>query len=694
MEDEGITMLSGKETPIEVKIEDEFTGKIWPQYVTPYPVTNEYFLASAWAKESDTKIGMYMADIHNNFTLIHEEEKTAFIEPIPIKKRQLPAILPDRVDLEKTDATIYIQDIFEGDGLKDVPRDAVKELRVIAYDFGYIGSAGTDNIGISGPWEAMRILGTAPVEKDGSAIFKVPANTPIAFQPLDEDGAAVQLMRSWTTAMPGERLSCIGCHESGFTVPLPKASVASRKEPAELKPWYGPERGFDFEREVQPVLNRYCTGCHNQDHTLDLRAESHFPDYEGTKPGRLDFLRLHPHILEKYNGKVLFTPTYEKLISYIRRVNVADDVSMLEPGEYHANTSELIQILREGHQGVELDEESWSRLITWIDLNGPCHGTYQDIFNEPIPDNPNERRWELALAYGGPNINPDFIPEGPFYDDTPVLPNPDKKSEIEAFTKKFKRKKLKHRELKPGTGETLKLVNFGGDYWIGTHEITNAQFRQFDPSHSSRYYGKRHEGRADGKGLPLDESDQPAIRVSWDRAMAYCKWLSDKTGYQVTLPTEDQWELACMGGNKGFYHYKGKDFSSWENMADRTFTTFGFKGRSLDGHFVVGGDGCLIDAEGVKNADRRYNDGGCVTMPVGSYKPNGFGLYDMHGNAAEWTSTEYEYEARAGRSRHFQYVVKGGSFLDRPERAHVKVRHGYPSWQNVYNAGIRIVIND
>jgi hypothetical protein len=94
--------------------------------------------------------------------------------------------------------------------------------------------AGRDKIGMSGPWEAMRIVGTIPVEEDGSANFQVPANTPIAFQPLDEEGRAVQLMRSWTTAMPGERTSCIGCHESAYDSPIPKRTIAASKKPAKL----------------------------------------------------------------------------------------------------------------------------------------------------------------------------------------------------------------------------------------------------------------------------------------------------------------------------------------------------------------------------------------------------------------------------------------------------------------------------
>ena len=88
-------------------------------------------------------------------------------------------------------------------------------------------------------------------------------------------------------------------------------------------------------------------------------------------------------------------------------MGVEDDVSLLTPGEYHADTSELIQMLEKGHHGVELDAEAWSRLITWIDLNGPCHGTWGDVF--PIPDGAHERRMALRKRYGGPPHDPETI---------------------------------------------------------------------------------------------------------------------------------------------------------------------------------------------------------------------------------------------------------------------------------------------
>ena len=677
-----VQQISGMGRQVEVVYKDKLTENNWPEFMTPSTITDELFLVSAWKTVKDRKIGIYLADTSDNVRVLHEEKGFAFLEPIAIVKRKTPPAVPDRVDTQRSDAIVFIQDIYAGPGLKDVPRGTVKSLRVIAYDFGYVGLAGMDKIGLTGPWEAMRILGTTPVEADGSAVFRIPANTSIAFQPLDAEGKAVQLMRSWTTAMPGEIMSCVGCHENAGDVPQAKVTIASKREPRELKPWYGPARGFDFEREVQPVLNRYCAGCHDQKHKIDLRSEMLVKDYKGRIPGRLDFTRLHPIHKEKFDSRVFYTPAYEALLSYIRRVNVSDDISLLEPGEYHADTSELIQLLKAGHKGIRMDTESWSRLVTWIDLNGPCHGTWADVYKMPVPDNGSQRRLELAKLYGGPAVNPEIIPAALKYDDTPV------KFEIPPKPEESVRKaakppsELKYKTIDPGGGEKIRLVNFGEPYWMSVCEISNAQFRRFDPDHSSRYYGKRHADRGDDKGLPLDEPNQPVLRVSWNRAMAFCKWLSDKTGLDVTLPTEEQWERGALAGSMGDYHYQGKDFSEWENMADKTFATFGYTGKSLNGHFQVGGDCDLIDAEGVALADLRFDDKGCATMAVGSYKPNAFGLHDMHGNAAEWTLTDF-----GGGER----TVKGGSYLDRPDRCSAGVRHGYPAWQNVYNVGFRVV---
>lgn len=186
----------------------------------------------------------------------------------------------------------------------------------------------------------------------------------------------------------------------------------------------------------------------------------------------------------------------------------------------------------------------------------------------------------------------------------------------------------------------------------------------------------------------MDAPEQPAVRVSWDRAMAFCAWLSEKTGMNVTLPTEEQWEAACLAGSEGPYHFAGEDFSQWENLADKTFATVGYSGRCEcpRRHFIIAGYSyCNIVPEGVSQAEKRFADGGVVTMPVGSYEPNALGLHDMHGNACEWTLDDYGPGEK---------TVKGGSWFDRPTRAHVDIRRGYAPWHNAFNVGFRVVVNE
>lgn len=84
------------------------------------------------------------------------------------------------------------------------------------------------------------ILGTVPVEKDGSAHFTMPANTPVSVQPLDAQGQALQLERSWFVGMPGERVSCIGCHESQDAAAVSRSTLAMQRAPSKIEEWFGP----------------------------------------------------------------------------------------------------------------------------------------------------------------------------------------------------------------------------------------------------------------------------------------------------------------------------------------------------------------------------------------------------------------------------------------------------------------------
>ena len=202
-----------------------------------------------------------------------------------------------------------------------------------------------------------------------------------------------------------------------------QTALASRRSPVEVTPWHGPPRGFDFAREVQPLLDKHCVACHNgpEGKRPDLRPERLVKDYRGKRISTLGVQRLHPLMRKSTGGVLKYTPAYEALIPYIRRVSVEDDVSLLVPGEYHADTSELVEMLQKGHHNVKLDDEAWDRLITWIDLNGPCHGTWGDV--APIPHGADRRRQELAQRYGGPKLDPEQVPDVPRSSGEPVIPD-------------------------------------------------------------------------------------------------------------------------------------------------------------------------------------------------------------------------------------------------------------------------------
>ncbi|MCP4263515.1 MAG: SUMF1/EgtB/PvdO family nonheme iron enzyme [Planctomycetes bacterium] len=733
-----VQRIPGRGKPVKTVIRDNLVANSWPKFLHPYPLSEKYFLvASQLNKKSPW--GIYLVDIFDNMLPIHVLPEYDLFEPIPLIKTPHPPIIPDRVDLKRQDAVVYLHDVYAGPGLAGVPRGTVKRLRIAAYHFGYPGMAGPDKIGCGGPWEVMRIIGTIPVHEDGSAMFVVPANTPLTVQPLDGQGKAVQLMRSWFTAMPGETVSCVGCHEQTKQIPITQNRLAATLPPAQIEPWYGPPRGFDFERDVQPVLNKYCISCHNDQKRpdgkdiADLRSEHYVKNYKGRELTKLGANRLHPIVRAALGGtKVLYTPAYEALIPYIRRVNVEDHVGLLTPGEYHADTSELIQLLSKGHYNVQLDKESWERLITWIDLNGPCHGTWSDV--GPIPERADKRRRELNKLYGGPEDNPEWIPQIHSYSTKP-LKNEQKPLTKVVYTTQFfdlqsnpqrliaTNKTFKTIEL--GNGVKMKLVriptgNFfigdpngkpdespitqvsiNRDFWMGTCEVTNEQYHMFDPVHNSGYFTKRFQG-PDGPGLSLEGPNQPVVRVSWKRALAFCEWLSKKSGLKFTLPTEAQWEYACRAGTKQPLSYGDldTDFSSWANVADISLSVSPRPTGGLESNIVAHfGKGILESAVFGGNVlcDLRFDDGTVATSGVGRYQPNHWGLYDMHGNVCEWTRTTYEPypfnpdDGRDDPTETGEKVVRGGSWCDRPKRCRSSFRLSYPIWQRVHNVGFRVI---
>lgn len=183
-------------------------------------------------------------------------------------------------------------------------------------------------------------------------------------------------------------------------------------------------------------------------------------------------------------------------------------------------------------------------------------------------------------------------------------------------------------------------------------------------------------------GWSLNGPKQPVVRVSWKEASDFCLWLSEKTGQEVSLPSEAQWEWACRAGTDTpmYYGDLDSDFSPFGNMADFTIRELAYDVRDQYPPDIV-------------PRDARFNDKRLVTTKVGSYKPNSWGLYDMHGNVWEWTCSDYKqnpyYYDNIDTS---EKIVRGGSWYDRPKRCRSASRLGYPEWQKVYNVGFRVII--
>jgi len=286
-----VQRIPGYGKKVEPLIRDGLTKDSWPKFLHPWPLSEKYFLV-ACKRTPQSPWGLCLADIFDNLLPLQQMPDFALLEPIPLRKSDPPPVIPDRIDPARTDALVVLQDIYAGDGLRGVPRGTVKELRLFTYHYAYQGMGGLLGVvGMDGPWDIKRVLGTVPVEADGSACFHVPANTPISIQPLDAEGKALQLMRSWMTAMPGETVQCTGCHDRQDRTPPAREFYAMHKEPSLITPWHGPVRGFSYPRDVQPVIDRHCVGCHdgqsppNGAPIPDLRGTEMLTDWTSVTPG-------------------------------------------------------------------------------------------------------------------------------------------------------------------------------------------------------------------------------------------------------------------------------------------------------------------------------------------------------------------------------------------------------------------------
>jgi len=319
--------------------------------------------------------GIYLLDAFGNRELIYRDPDIACQSPIPLRpspERPLvpefakrgpetnPAVRSDGADGKKpAEGTVALVNVY--DSLKPWPEGTkIRELRVLQLLPMTVPSGGPPHeTGLRLPSAGdsvvpvRHVLGTVPVEEDGSAHFIVPANKEVFFQALDDRGLAVQSMRSATYLHEGERLVCQGCHEPRHHGPQPYTALplALRREPSRLKSDVDGSRPFSYPRLVQPVLDRHCVKCHAE-----------HPD----KPPNLG---REPIERKWYASYLSLAPKYG-FYSYGSALRTT-------PGAFGARASKLLEILEAGHYDVKLPEEDFHRITLWLDCCSMFYGVYE-----------------------------------------------------------------------------------------------------------------------------------------------------------------------------------------------------------------------------------------------------------------------------------------------------------------------------
>ncbi len=354
-------------------------------YGTPWPLSEDYHLCvydgeialTGKRGRGDGDYGIYLVDSFGNRELLYRDPEISCLSPIPLRPRRKPHVQTELLtfgaesdpaaraalpkDHKSKPGTIAVMNVY--DSLKPFPEGTrITALRVLQllpmsapsggirpHETGQRLPSARDSV-----VPVRHVLGTVPVEKDGSAHFTVPANKQMFFQALDENGLAVQSMRSGTHVHQGETLSCAGCHEpKSQAVRTPDVvPLALRRAPSQLEPDVDGSRPFSFPRLVQPVLDKNCVACHAKN------------------PKKAPSLAAEPIQRNWYTS-------YVNLIKRGVAFHNYGDGYRTTPGKFGARASKLYAMLKKGHNDVKLSPEEMHRITLWLDCTSMFYGVYE-----------------------------------------------------------------------------------------------------------------------------------------------------------------------------------------------------------------------------------------------------------------------------------------------------------------------------
>lgn len=340
-------------------------------YGTPWPLSEDYYLCVHDVGQRN--YGICLVDSFGNRELLYRDPAIACLDPIPMRPRRRPPVIPAATIQAKADqkpntspadlarATVAVMNVYESDqpwpeGVK------IKELRIVNIFPKDTYKSDLPNMGRAAQSLGRGVLGTVPVEADGSAHFEMPTGTPVYFQLLDERGLAVQTMRSDTYLHPGETLTCIGCHEkktaSGSSY-IRRQPLALRRQPSRIRSEMAGSYPLTFPRLVQPVLDSRCVSCHDS-------HPGKAPPLHGDRFDKAGWSQAFA-TLQKYgwgmsggNGVALKEPQYST------------------PGLVGARASKLWALLSRGHHDVALQPHELRAITLWLDCNSNFYAAYSE----------------------------------------------------------------------------------------------------------------------------------------------------------------------------------------------------------------------------------------------------------------------------------------------------------------------------